>query len=164
MNEHTMTTPELIVGVDGSSESIGALREGLELAKAMGYRVRAICAWTWPIGQGTVMTPAIFWNPEDDAHEILAGALAKVTVPEGVEVVAEVMHGDPADALIAASADARMLVTGSTGAGMARALLLGSVSTKCAQRAACPVLVYRPMPDALASTSATAQAELMTAT
>lgn len=160
----TTTTPELLVGIDGSRESLGALREGLRLAAALGYRVRVICAWSWPVGQGMGMTPPVFWDPQSDAREILAAALASVEIPEGLEVVAQAVHGDAADVLVAASAGARMLVTGSTGAGMARALLLGSVSTKCAQRAMCPVLVYRPMPrDSAAGVAPVAEGELMTA-
>jgi nucleotide-binding universal stress UspA family protein len=163
MTETTTMTPELIIGIDGSKESLGALREGLTLAAAMGYRARVICAWNWPMGQGMAMTPPIYWDPEGDAREILTTALAAVDIPEGLAVSAETAHGDAADVLIAASAHARMLVTGSTGAGMARALLLGSVSTKCAQRAACPVLVYRPMPGELAAGAALAADELLTA-
>ena len=159
----TTMTPELIVGIDGSRESLGALREGMRLADALGYRVRVIAAWSWPVGQGMGMTPPVFWDPESDAREILTAALASVKIPEGLVVTAEAVHGDAADVLIAASASARMLVTGSTGAGMARALLLGSVSTKCAQRAACPVLVYRPMPEELAAGATMAKDELVTA-
>lgn len=146
MNEHTTVAPEIVVGIDGSSEALGALREALHLAPALGCRVRVICAWAWPVGQGFVPGPPVQWNPETDAIEIVAAAMASVEVPEGAEVTTEIVYGDAAETLIDASRRARMLVTGSTGAGMARALFLGSVSTRVAQRAACPVLVYRPVP------------------
>ena len=146
MNEHTPVNNELVVGIDGSSAALGALREGLRLAQALGCKVRVICAWSWPVGQGFVPGPPINWNPEEDSYEILATALSKVEVPEGVEVVTQSVYGDAADILIEASRHARMVITGSTGAGMARALFLGSVSTRVAQRAASPVLVWRPMP------------------
>lgn len=154
MNEPTTVNRELVVGIDGSAAALGALREGLRLASALDYSVRVICAWNWPAGQGFMPGPPITWNPADDAMEILATALSKVEIPEGIELVTEIKQGDAADILIEASESARMLVTGSTGAGMARALFLGSVSTKCAQRAACPVLVCRPMHESLAGESA----------
>lgn len=162
-SETTTMTPELVVGIDGSHASLGALREGIRLADSLGYRVRVITAWNWPVAQGMGMTPPIVWDPESDAREILTSALASVTIPAGLAVTAEAVRGDAADALIAASANARMLVTGSTGAGMARALLLGSVSTRCAQRAACPVLVYRPAPGEPEAEGAKAADELVTA-
>lgn len=145
MNEHTPVTRELVVGIDGSSAALGALREGLRLAKALGCKVRVISAWNWPVGQGFVPGPPINWNPEVDSVQILADALTKVEVPEGVEVTTQSVYGDAADILIEASRHAEMVITGSTGAGMARALFLGSVSTRVAQRAASPVLVWRPM-------------------
>lgn len=157
MNEHTTTKRELVVGIDGSSEALGALREGLRLADALGCRVRVICAWSWPVGQGFVPGPPVHWDPAHDADEILADAMAGVEVPAGVEVITESAYGDAADLLIEASAGAEMVLTGSTGAGMARALLLGSVSTRVAQRAACPVLVWRP---SAAGTAREAAAEL----
>jgi nucleotide-binding universal stress UspA family protein len=163
MNEHTPVNPELVVGIDGSTEALGALREALRLAQALGCRVRVICAWSWPVGQGFVPGPPINWNPEHDAIESINTAMSLVEVPEGVEVITEVAYGDAADILIEASRRARMLVTGSTGAGMARALFLGSVSTRVAQRAACPVLVWRPTPLAVAGVGTAAEGALITA-
>lgn len=147
MNESTTLKPQLVVGIDGSAEARGALDEGLRLAAALGYHVRVICAWTWPAGAGFTPAP-MNWDPEADAKEIVANTMASLEIPEGVTVEAHALRGDAAELLIEASATARMLVTGSTGAGMARALFLGSVSTRVAQRAHCPVLVWRPLPQA----------------
>jgi nucleotide-binding universal stress UspA family protein len=60
---------------------------------------------------------------------------------EGVEAQAEVVEDDPADALIAAARRLELLVMGSRGGGWARAVMLGSVSRKVAEGAACPVLI-----------------------
>ena len=154
MNEYSTATPEIVVGIDGSPEALGALREALRLAQALDCKVRVISAWAWPVGQGFVPGPPINWNPESDSLEILATTMRKVEVPDGVEVITESVYGDAAEILIKASQRAYLVLTGSTGAGMARALLLGSVSTRVAQRAACPVLVWRPSAIGLAADSA----------
>ncbi|GAA4182002.1 universal stress protein [Gryllotalpicola koreensis] len=154
MNEHTTVKRELVVGIDGSPEALGALRESLQIAEALDARVRVIAAWNWPVGQGFVPGPPVHWNPEADALEILKTSMAKVEVPAGVEVITEAAYGDAADILIEASRRAYMVLTGSTGAGMARALFLGSVSTRVAQRALCPVMVWRPSAIGLAADTA----------
>jgi nucleotide-binding universal stress UspA family protein len=52
-----------------------------------------------------------------------------------------VVTGDPAVQLIAASLDADLLVVGSRGGGPVVQHLMGSVSSKVAHHAACPVVV-----------------------
>lgn len=61
--------------------------------------------------------------------------------PESVTVRA--VSGQPAQALIEASADADLVVVGSRGAGGFATLLTGSVSSKVVNHAACPVVVVR---------------------
>jgi nucleotide-binding universal stress UspA family protein len=59
------------------------------------------------------------------------------------------LHGPPARTLIEESRNAFMLVLGSRGHGGFAGLLLGSVSTACAQHAHCPVLImHGPTPAA----------------
>ncbi|MCL2515100.1 MAG: universal stress protein [Microbacteriaceae bacterium] len=144
MTENTTTKPQLVVGIDGSHEARGALDEGLRIAGALGYDVRIICAWAWPASAGIITAAPLTWDPSEDAKAIMANTMSAIEIPAGVGVIADVIQGDAADLLIDASREAKMVITGSTGAGMARALFLGSVSTRVAQRAHCPVLVWRP--------------------
>jgi nucleotide-binding universal stress UspA family protein len=58
------------------------------------------------------------------------------------QVTVNVVTGDPAQELINASHDASLVVVGSRGSG-GFAWLLGSVSSKVAHHAACPVVIIR---------------------
>lgn len=161
MTENTTMKSTIVVGIDGSAVARGALTEALRVARELGCDLRIICAWQWPAGAAMISAAPLTWNPHDDAEAIMADTMTALEVPDGVAVTAEVLHGDAAELLITASRDARMVVTGSTGAGMARALFLGSVSTRVAQRAHCPVLVWRPQtaePMPHAATDAPAEA------
>jgi nucleotide-binding universal stress UspA family protein len=73
---------------------------------------------------------------------------AALAVPD-VSTEIKVVFGDPADALLAAASDAEaeLLVVGSRGRGPIASMVLGSVSTRLASAAPCPVVVV-PSPDA----------------
>jgi nucleotide-binding universal stress UspA family protein len=60
-----------------------------------------------------------------------------------VRVIAEVVEGHPAEALINASRCAELLVVGSHGHGSFSGMLLGSVSQHCLGHAHCPVTLIR---------------------
>ena len=66
---------------------------------------------------------------------------ASETSETAPQVTVNVTTGEPAEALIAASRDADMLVLGSRGNGGFTRLLLGSVSSQVVHHAACPVVV-----------------------
>lgn len=131
----------IVVGVDGSDSSTGALKLAGELAAALGSRVLAVSIWHYPPGYSNF--GPIGWRPETEARESLQRAVGAVfgpAKPDHVETA--VMEGPPARTLIEASRDAAMLVVGSRGHGGFAGLMLGSVSSACAQHAHCPVLVY----------------------
>jgi nucleotide-binding universal stress UspA family protein len=138
----------VVVGVDGSAESVAALRWAARYATASGARVRALLAWHYP---GAVGGPPIEKAPEavhdqTDAqmHETLDTAIAKAY--EGQEaggVEKSTTYGHPAQALIEASKEADLLVVGRHGHGAFTGMLLGSVSIHCVTGAHCPVVVIR---------------------
>jgi nucleotide-binding universal stress UspA family protein len=78
------------------------------------------------------------------AAKVVADAIAEVAGPAGpVEIRPKVVEGNPAAALLAASAGAELLVLGSRGHGGFVEALLGSVSQHCVHHAKCPVVVIR---------------------
>lgn len=137
----------LVVGVDGSDSSRNALRWAAFQAAALGCSIVAVTAWrdsaayAGGIGGGMIAMP-VDWNPEHEAETALVAILDEVygaERPPGLRTV--VGQGGAAEVLLAQSHDARMLVLGSRGHGGFAGLLLGSVSTACAEHAKCPVLV-----------------------
>ncbi|QEE61766.1 universal stress protein [Salinibacterium sp. dk2585] len=136
----------IVVGVDGSEESIAALRHGARLADALDAPLEAIAVWDYPL----MIDPAYSanWSPEADAETILSEAVAEAfegSPPRGLTQL--VLQGSAARRLIEQSAKASMLVVGSRGHGGFAGLLLGSVSAACAAHAHCPVLIIHS-PDA----------------
>jgi nucleotide-binding universal stress UspA family protein len=66
---------------------------------------------------------------------------AVAAVAGDLDVDIDILVNEPADGLVAASEQVDLLVMGSRGLGPKRAVVLGSVSRKVVDRAACPVLV-----------------------
>jgi len=136
----------IVVGVDGSAASTAALRRAAHIAQALDCSLVAVTTWQFP--QSWPGYSISDWSPEEDAK--LIGAQAADDVfgaqhPEWFSIV--IREGSPARQLLAESSGAEMLVVGSRGLGGFAGLLLGSVSSACAEHATCPVLVVHPRPE-----------------
>ena len=134
-------TPVVVVGVDGSENGQVALRWGLQHARLMGAELHAVTAWEVSAAYGYVPMYTDV-DLEGDARKQQDAALAQVAEDAvGVDVVAKVVRGHAADALLGASRGADLLVVGSRGHGTFAGTLLGSVSQHCAHHARCPIVV-----------------------
>ena len=135
----------IVVGVDGSEESLRALRFAVEEARIRGAEVKAVAAWYIPpavYGVGWVPPPIQLDEYERGASTTLDTCLAEAGVADsGISVTPLVREGQAADVLCAEAKDAALLVVGSRGRGGFRGLLLGSVSQQCAHDAPCPVVI-----------------------
>jgi nucleotide-binding universal stress UspA family protein len=130
----------IVVGVDGSAQSVTALRWAQTLSRLLNARIRAVTCWQFQIAVGT-FTP-LLWNPEEEAQSVCAAAVAEAfdgATPVGLEMVAS--QGSPAKVLVEESKTAQMVIVGSRGRGGFEGLLLGAVSAAVAEHAKCPVLV-----------------------
>jgi nucleotide-binding universal stress UspA family protein len=139
--------PQVIVGVDGSPESIEALRWAGRYATATGAQLTAVHAWHYaaagPVSAGG-HAPAITDEVRATLQETLDKALTDVfgtAIPPNTDT--KVAYGHPAMVLVNESAGADLLVVGNRGHGAFHGMLLGSVSIHCVSNATCPVVVVR---------------------
>ncbi|MFJ4205675.1 universal stress protein [Streptomyces sviceus] len=135
----------LVVGVDGSDHSIGAVDWAADEAVRLGLPLRLVYASLWERYEGALP----FGSHERPsamvtAQSIVAGASERVHLRHpGLKVSTETVPAEAVDALLREGHNAAVLVTGSRGRGEVTGLLLGSVSLAVAARAHCPVIVVR---------------------
>jgi nucleotide-binding universal stress UspA family protein len=135
--------PEVVVGVDGSENSVEAVRWAVDYARAKGLNVRVISAFDIP--WRIFITPtSTDENYADAAKEALDSTMERA-FPDGtdLQIKRQVVQGRPELALGAASKNAVVLVIGSHGVGLLPGVTLGSVANYCVNHASCPVVVIR---------------------
>src|SRR5215469_2728624 len=139
--------PHVIVGVDGSPESIDALRWAARYAAATGAKITAVHAWHYPaagpVPAGQPPQP-ITDQVRATMQETLDKALTDVfgtATPGNADT--KVAYGHPAMVLVNESEGADLLVVGNRGHGAFHGMMLGSVSIHCVTNATCPVVVVR---------------------
>ena len=141
---------KIVVGIDGSDASKGALGWAVEDARARGAEVVALHAYevVVPVTDAVPTAPVDLFGLTAETHDEAQRFVTKV-VDEvagnsvSVDVAPIAVEDSPAKALLDAARDADLLVVGSHGHGLSGRLFLGSVSLECAQHAACPVVIFR---------------------
>jgi nucleotide-binding universal stress UspA family protein len=156
----------IVVGVDGSPESKAALVWALREGRRQGVEVTALYAYGHPeeYNPYALAYAAASAGAKQAAHveeldvasararreRQLAEALVRGVVAEvaadfdEVSISAEaVPESRPVRALVAASAEADLVVVGSRGRGAVRSLVGGSLSRALQHKARCPVVVVR---------------------
>jgi nucleotide-binding universal stress UspA family protein len=139
----------VVAGVDGSAASVAALDWAVRHGKATGATVRAVHAWHYPAAAGVVPPVGVTPAPvEEQVEQRLRDDLEKAVdqvCPAASDVRPEILlhYGHAADALIAESEGASLLVVGHRGHRTITGLLMGSVAFQCISGASCPVVVVR---------------------
>jgi nucleotide-binding universal stress UspA family protein len=146
----------IICGVDGSPDSLHALRTAVKLARRISARLVAIYvadpirATFADAGAGTAATlrraPVLVTDP-DVEREAAAAILTRSVLDADAEIAERrVVSGNPAERLadIADDEEAVLIVVGSRGRGAFKAAFLGSVSNSLIGIARCPVLIVPP--------------------
>lgn len=142
-----MTEPRIVVGVDGSAGSLGALRVALEEARLHQVPLHVVLAWQLTLPEIALETPTLLNKVEERAAETLEKALTSIDHGRaaGVVVSGELVSGPAAPALLATARDATLLVVGTRGIGGITGTLVGSVAHAAIHHARCPVLIV-PQP------------------
>lgn len=136
------------VGDDGSEGAAHAVRFALDEARRRGVALHVIRAWSVLSTARPADVPPGFAASLAE-YEAAALAEEKSRVAHllgddpGVPVEVHCVHSPGAQALIAASETADVVVVGSRGLGGFRSLVLGSVAEQCIRHASGPVIVVR---------------------
>ena len=141
-----MATKPVIVGVDGSEESLLAVEWAALEARRHSSPLRIVSAPdVMPRIHSYQASPAEIAAAlrGTAARALDAGITRSEEVAPGLAVDTGLLSGPPAVAVAESGADASMLVVGARGAGGFAAMMLGSVSRYVATWAPCPVVVVR---------------------
>ena len=140
-----MATRPVLVGVDGSEESMRAVEWAARQAERHCSPLRIVSAPAVLPRVRTQVDPLTVANAlRGMSAQALAAALTRTEeVAPGLRVDTGLLSGPPAMELVTAAGGASMLVVGARGIGGFTAMILGSVSRYVAVHAACPVIVVR---------------------
>jgi nucleotide-binding universal stress UspA family protein len=134
-----LSTPLIVVGMDGSAGSREALQWAVAHAELSGAAVQAVMAWQLPEVYSMVSR-----DYEADARLELQTAIEETLGPDQrSHVTSLVTPGRPGHVLVDASRHAQLLVVGSHGHGELIGKFIDSVSAHCVYHADCPVVVVR---------------------
>jgi nucleotide-binding universal stress UspA family protein len=144
-----VAVPGITVGIDGSDHSRKALEWAIREAGLRGTSLTVLAVhqvasnhWTGDpetYAQDRPETEIVRQAAEDQVQK----ALSQVGEPAPTSVTVRAVSGVAAHELVAASADADLVVVGSQGGGGFARMVLGSVSSQVASHAQSPVVVIR---------------------
>lgn len=138
----------LVVGFDGSANSMSALRWAAAEAHSRGSSVRVVGSYSmsalmdvYGFGSSAATDPEVAQLRDDcmQGLSIAVGQSLQRHPSVGFDFVAE--EGSPAKVLVNEAKAADLLVVGSSGRGAASSFLLGSVTAAVLHSSPCPVVV-----------------------
>ncbi|MET1033689.1 universal stress protein [Arthrobacter halodurans] len=142
MSDSAATSQHVVVGVDGSPQSITALRYGRKLADALGLDLEAFAAWQ--VHTAFEQYEPTGWDPETEARTGLESTIEEAFGEDRpANLSLRLAMGPSTQQLVDRSKDAAMIVLGTRGRGGFKGMILGSVSANVAAHAKCPVVIAR---------------------
>ena len=140
-----------MAGTDGSETATQAMRQAVDLARAVGAEMELVSAYE-PVPAQRLRDERreapedLQWtiSPREDVDTTLEAA-ASLAREAGVNARTYARQGDPADAIldVAEEREADLIVVGNKGMTGAKRFLLGSVPNKVSHHAPCSVLIIR---------------------
>ncbi|HWX75609.1 MAG TPA: universal stress protein [Solirubrobacteraceae bacterium] len=141
----------IVVGTDGSATASVAVREAVDVAKAVGATLELVSAYA-PVPEQRLRQERrdapedVQWgiHPRHEVEASLSDA-ADIAREAGVEANVHARQGDPADAIldVAEERAADLIIVGNKGMTGAKRFLLGSVPDKISHHAPCSVMIIR---------------------
>ncbi len=142
----------IAIAVDGSVPSRHAARYGLALAAQANAKVTLLSVLPpvemIPLGPLSGYLPLSLPRSDEDIEKIKT-LFTEIAAEHSTVKVSHAVELGPVSETICTWAEHNavdLIVLGARGLGIARRLLLGSVSQQVVQHAACPVLVWRDRP------------------
>ena len=141
----------VVVGVDGSAQSLRAVQWAVPEARRLQAVLRLITAVAWTddrlVGlRGLGAAPPGEYLQAAATKGLAAAAAAAAEIDPDVSVERELVLGFPGRAMHEQSKTAELLVVGDSGRGRIASALAGSVALSVAAHSACPVVVVRGHP------------------
>jgi nucleotide-binding universal stress UspA family protein len=139
-----MTTPRIVVGVNGSTTSTAAARWAAVEAQLRNVDLHLVVAHRWQIpGKRFTSRSELLHATGERVTAILDAAVHQArSAAAGVRVQGVAVVGDPVPVLLEAAADADLLVVGGRDRGTPEPML-GPVASQIAAYAPCSVVVVR---------------------
>lgn len=137
----------VLVGVDGSQQSIRAVRWAAREAVRRDVALTVVHTWVWPLmhvplGGSPLAPPGAGLQAQADRILAQASDTARSMFPDLV-VQPELVVGDPATELLRRAEGSQLVVVGNRGLGGFTGLLIGSTGIALSARSPRPVTVVR---------------------
>ena len=138
----------ILVGVDGSPESLHAVKWAAGAAVVEGGELKIVAAYTTTTSDyapGLVIPQDVIDAVRDEVSGYVQDAAeAARAVSSGLQISGSIVEGDAARVMLELGEHAEIIVLGSRGLGGLKGLLLGSVSTNVAAHAKGRVVIVPP--------------------
>ena len=136
----------IVVGVDGSEDSVAALRWAADEARAHGADLEVVHAWAIPFAGSDPMmvVPAVRFDLDEleaSARRVIDRTIDEVDLTGIGSVERHAVRSGVTQAILDAAKGADMVVVGSRGLGGFGGLILGSVGHQLTHHATCPVVI-----------------------
>jgi len=138
---------KILVAVDGSEVSYGALDAALFLSEKLGSKITAIHVME--------NVPTVYIESQKVLDELLEARknesqkildeCSLIATKKGITLTTNLLEGNPASTILEFSQSEKydVIIIGSRGMGKFKELILGSVSSKVIHHSSCPILLIR---------------------